>query len=443
MTRAPARCILGRVGRSWEELDALFGTQVARVAPLVDRPDEVWARVLDRFTYRLVVWRDGRVIEPRTEPWPSPVSARRLLLDLARQLVVEREVHDDGMVVRRAMLSGPLHESHEPPGSFDLDQELERDRRLGFCETAPWSAQPFGRVHRQYMRGREVRVISIDGDAVCESGGKRWSDERRRDACGSPKAAIAIAEQRITEHLRSGFRLRVIELLEAERRCDPPPFTPSADPYTAVDAAVERARRLAREQPRGHFLIEDLDPAARPADAERVREHGLDDAFFEQYRARLGRWAKLLDVPRTGSSLAYFFARYGSLTWVVSRVISDGLPMFHSGNASAGPWCCIELVDTAHDTSAAAAAYPGRGYERGRVFHGGWGGPGYILDTRVANAAGEHPIYPFSDRVPIADRDQMPVQPIEPSAIEPFGFWLERQIHGLIAELERRLPFVG
>jgi len=443
MTRAPARCILGRVGRTWEELDALFGTQVARVAPLIDRPNEVWARVLDRFAYRLVVWRDGQVIEPRLDPWLSLVRGRHLLLDLARQLVIEREIHDDCMVVRRAMLSGPLLESHEAPGTFDLERELARDRQLGFRETPPWSAQPFGRVHRQYMRGREVRVISIDGDVLCESGGKRWSDERRRDGCGSPQAAMAIAEHRIANHLRAGFRVRVIELLEAARRCEAPPLAPSADPYTAVDAAVERARRLAREQPRGHFLVEDLDPAARPADAERVREHGYDEAFLELYRARFGRWATLPDVLSTGSSLAYFFARYGSMTWVVSRVISDGLPMFHSGNASSGPWCCLELVDLARDTSGVEDAYPGRGYERGRVFHGGWAGPGYILDTRVASESGEHPIYPFSDGAPIAERDLMPVQPIEPSAIEPFGFWLERQVHGLVAELECRLPFVS
>ena len=440
MTRAPARCILERVRRTWEELDALFGTQVARVEPLIDRPDEVWARVLDRFAYRLVVWRDGQVIESRPELLPSPVRARSLVLDLARQLVVEREVHDDGVVVRRAILNGPVHESREPPGSLELG--LERDRRLGFHEVSPWSAQPFGRVHRQYMRGREVRVLSVDGDTLCESGGKRWSDERRRDPCGAPEAAISLAEQRIAEHLRSGFRLRVIELLEPQRLCEPPAFTPSADPYTAVDAAVERVRRLAREHPRGHFLVEELAPAS-PADDLRLREHGLDGAFLELHRARLGRWAALPDVPRTGSSLVYFFARYGSLTWIVSRVISEGLPMFHSGNASGGGWCCLELVDAAHDTSGAAAAYPGRGYERGRVFHGGWGGPGYILDTRVASPTGEHPIYPFSDAVPIADRGLMPPEPIDPAAIEPFGFWLECHVHGLVSELESRLPFVS
>jgi hypothetical protein len=431
------------VGRTWEELDALFGTQVARVEPLIDRPDEVWARVLDRFAYRLVVWRDGRVIESRPDPLPSPVRTRSLLLDLARQLVVEREVHGDCVIVRRAILNGPVHESREPPGPPDRPLDLERERRLGFREVSPWSAQPFGRVHRQYMRGREVWVIAVDGDTLCESGGKRWSDERRRDPCGSPEAAISLAEQRIAEHLRSGFRLRVIELLDAQRQGEPPAFTPSADPYTAVDTAVARVRRLAREQPRGHFLVEELDPAASPADAERLREHGHDQAFLDLHRARLGRWAALPDVPRTGSSLAYFFARYGSLTWIVSRVISDGLPMFHCGNASGGGWCCLELVDAAHDTSAAAAAYPGRGYERGRVFHGGWGGPGYILDTRVTSPTGEHPIYPFSDAAPIADRDLMPPEPVDPSAIEPFGFWLERHVHGLVSELERRLPFVS
>lgn len=103
--------------RSWEALDALFRTKVARMAPLIDREDEVWARVLDRFVYRLVIWRDGRVIEPLREPLASPVRARSLLIDLVGRLVIEREVHDDGVIVRRAQLNGPLHESHEPPGS--------------------------------------------------------------------------------------------------------------------------------------------------------------------------------------------------------------------------------------------------------------------------------------------------------------------------------------
>jgi hypothetical protein len=32
---------------------------------------------------------------------------------------------------------------------------------------------------------------------VCESGGKSWSGDPRRQACGDPAAAIVVAEQRI------------------------------------------------------------------------------------------------------------------------------------------------------------------------------------------------------------------------------------------------------
>lgn len=158
------RCIPARVPRSWDDLDALFGTQVAREEALIDREDEVWARVLDRFLYRLVVWRDGRVIEPGAEPLGSPVRARSMLYDLGQQLVVE--------------------------------------------------IQPFGRVHRQYMREREYWVVSVDGSAVCESGGQRWFDDRRRESCADPAAAVALAEQRIG--LRSASTLAT-ELRRATR----------------------------------------------------------------------------------------------------------------------------------------------------------------------------------------------------------------------------------
>src|SRR5262249_3283070 len=160
--------------------------------------------------------------------------------------------------------------------------------------------------------------------------------------------------------------------LDGERWHEAPPFTPSSDPYAAVDEAVERIRRLVREQPRGHFLVEELDPAARSCDAERLREHGYGDFFLDMHRHRLGRGAALPDAPRAGSSLAYFFARYGSLTRIVDGTISDGLPTFYCGNVSGGGWSCLELEDIDYDTSGADGCYPGRGYARGRVFHGGW-----------------------------------------------------------------------
>jgi len=82
-----------------------------------------------------------------------------------------------------------------------------------------------------------------------------------------------------------------------------------------------------------------------------------------------------------------------------------------------------QLEDTAYDTSGAADCQPDRGYDRARVRHGGWGRSGYILDTRIASATGEHPIYPFCDDGPIDDCDLLPEQPIAPALIEPFGLW--------------------
>jgi hypothetical protein len=79
----------------------------------------------------------------------------------------------------------------------------------------------------------------------------------------------------------------------------------------------------------------------------------------------------------------------------------------------------------------------------GRVFHGGWGRDGYIMDTRAASASGEHPIYPFCDDGAIEEDDLMPEAPVDPAAIEPFRFWLERHVHELVSEISHRLPFVN
>jgi hypothetical protein len=296
-------------------------------------------------------------------------------------------------------------------------------------------------VHREYIRGPDLWVVSVDGAVVHQSGGRRSYENPRQEPCGDGEAAIARAEQRIAEQVGAGFRLRIMELLGSVRWHETPPFTPSADPFTAVDAAVERIRRLVRE-PRGHFLVEELDPA-RAGDAQRLQQHGHGKFFIDLHSDKFGRWAELPDLPRTGSSLDYFFARYGSLTWIVSGAIADGLPMFLCGNLSGGGWCCLELDDLDYDTSGAADCHPDRGYESGRVFHGGWGDSGYIMDTRVASASGEHPIYAFCDDGPIDESDQMPEQPDQAAPIEPFGFWLERHVHELVSEIEHRLPFVN
>lgn len=423
------------MSRTWDELDALFETKVARIAPLVDAADEVWALRLDRFVYRLLVWRDGRVIESCATP-DSPVRRREAAFDLFRSTVIELEHGDETVVVRRAQLNGALHTACEPAGP----RGFERERALGFRPASAWEVPPFGRVHRQYLREREVWVISVAGDEVRQTGGARWHDDPRTERLGSPDAAIARAEELIAERTRAGFALRLIELLDETQWHEAPPFTPSADPYTAVDAAVEQIRALTRSQPRGHFVIEERDPVR---DAAVLDELGYGEFFIDMHRESFDRWSAIAAAPRAGSSFEYFLARYRSLTWIVGSCVASGLPTFYCGNVSGGGWCCLELADLDYDTSGADGLYPDRGYARGRVFHGGWGRYGYIMDTRVASAAGEHPIYRFSDDGPIDRDDLMPETPADPAAIEPFGCWLERHVHELVSEISHRLPFVN
>src|SRR5262249_22127556 len=131
-----------------------------------------------------------------------------------------------------------------------------------------------------------------------------------------------------------------------------PPVTLSADPYVAVDAAVARARALVAAQPNGQFLVEELDLDV-PADRARLASQGYGEFFIDVHADKFRRWASIGDAPRRGSSLDYFFARYGSLTWIVDGAISTGLDTFYCGNVSGGGWSCLELVDQGYDTSGA------------------------------------------------------------------------------------------
>src|SRR5262249_17475684 len=158
--------------------------------------------------------------------------------DLFRGTVIELEHRDDAVVVRRAQLNGALHTTCEPAGP----RGLERKRAIGFRPGSAWELPPFGRVHRQYLRDPEGWVISVAGDEGRQTGGARWHDNPRTEKLASPDVAIARAEELIAEQTRAGFALRLIELLGATQWHEAPPFTPSVDPYAAVDAAVERIR---------------------------------------------------------------------------------------------------------------------------------------------------------------------------------------------------------
>lgn len=428
--------------RSTDELRRIFGASGGKLEALVDTPGEVWARQVEGYVYVLRVAREGRVVDPAdASALPrSRAKERHVFWRLADRMVLEREVHDEGVVVRRAHLNGPVHTSLEP-----ADAATPRGELLpGFRAVSPWEIQPFGRFHRQYVRREngniaEVWVVSTKGVEVATSGGvgKPWYEDPKVETCASPESAVARAEELIAERLRAGFELYLIELLDAIRHHPTPPLEKTPDPCRAVDAAVERVRALRRRYPRGHFLVEELDPVR---DADTLSAFGYGKSFVEMHAGKFDRWNAIPEAIREGSSFEYFLTRYGSLTWIVSGAIDRGLPMFYCGNVTGGGWCCLEVGDIDVDLSVLDEGYPGLGYGEARAFHGGWGQTGYLFDRRVASMTGEHPIYPFSLDGPMDDL--MPETPIDPEGIEPFGHWLEREVHAIASELVHRLPYV-
>ncbi|MDX2090464.1 MAG: hypothetical protein SFX73_21580 [Kofleriaceae bacterium] len=405
---------------------------------LVETPREVWGRRRDGHAYVLEVWRDGQRVEqvaPTALP-TSPVRARQMAWSLSLGMAIEREVHDDAVVVRRLHLNGPVHTSIEPAGAT---RELLR----GFRDVSPWEIPPFGRFHRQFVRWVDgkadaTRMLSVAGSEVRVSGGigKPWHHDPKHEPCASPEAAIARHEETAASLVRDGYTLRLIELLDATRYHPAPPLTRTEDPYDAVDMAMARIRELRAQYPAGHFCVEEIDPTR---DAAILERHGYSEFFCEMHAERFGRWASIPEAPRTGSSFEYFLARYQSVTWIIADPISTGLPMFYCGNVSGGGWCCLEIGDLEVDLEDTAEVHPGRGYEIARVFHGGWGRTGYLFDRRVATPTGEHPIYEIC--LDGAIDELMPEQPTAPETIEAFGHWLEREVHQIASELAHRLPY--
>jgi hypothetical protein len=421
------------------EIIDVFGP---RTEGLLRAGDELWGRLLKGMFYVLRVARDGREILSEGPPPGSglgPVRARRLWWYPGRGFAIEHVVTDDGTLVHRCHLNGPLHRQWVPAGQEPAPAPP------GFVSIDAWDVEPFGRVHRQYLRmddgAYNIWVISIQGAEVRTSGGpgKAWHADEQIEACADAAAARARAEQLISARLADGFALRLVEFLGARRHLPVPPLTPSPDPYAAVDAAMARVVAVLAQFPRAHFVVEAL---RRPEDRATWEALGYGDYFEREHETKFGRWRALGADPappdRTRSSFAYFLARYGSITWIVSSAADDGLAMFYCGNTSGGGWCCLEVGAINVDLEMLEDEHPGLGYGQARPFHGGWGRTGYLFDTRSATTTGEHAIAPFTLDGPM--EDLLDAAPTAPAAIEPFGFWLEREVHHILAQLAPRLP---
>ncbi len=420
----------------WKRLEAVCGGRVYYVDPPLAHPDETWFYPT---AGKLAVLRgEALLVETKPSLHDRLVSKRRTLYDVLRQLYVDIERRGDQLLVRRGVLNGVFHLGHEAPER--LDDLVAHYRERGFAEGSPWGFGLFGMASRQLRLEREVACIGVVGCELRTSGGAAWYENLRVESLATPAAAEARAEQLLAEREAAGFVLRNFELLGPIAVEVPNDLVPSNSAIDAVDRAIERLRALTREFPKGHFLVEELDPIV---EAKRLEAMGYEQFFIDMHEARFGRWRLLPAVARAGSSYAYFLARYGTLTWIVDGALDHGLPTFYCGNVSGGGWSALELGEDLGEADLLADETPDHGYEDGLVFHGGWGRTGYFFDRRQANAEGEWAIYPIcldgpQDTDPPAD-DALP----DPATIEPFGIWLEREVFELVETIRPRLAAIG
>ncbi len=417
----------------WARLEAIAGGKVYYVDPPLSFDDEVWFYPA---AGKLSVWLAGELI-PTGELASGPVSDRRTLYDVLAQLFVDIERRGDALVVRRGLLNGVFHVASQP--GEQLDALVDHYRARGFSEGSPWGFGLFGTASRQLRKHREHACISVVGSELRTSGGARWYDNQRAESFANPAEASAAAERWIAEREAAGFELRNFELLDP-LDVEIPELVPSTDPFDAVERAVAALRSLTREYPRGHFLVEELDPQR---DAAQLEAMGYDEFFIDMHTASFNRWQRLPEPPREGSSFAYFIARYGSLTWIVSPALDHQLPTFYCGNVSGGGWSALQLGEELGDAEPLADETPGHGYEHALVFHGGWGRTGYFFDRRQASPTGEWSIHPICLDGPQEEDPPADGELADPSTIEPFGVWLERHVHELVETIRPRLAAIS
>lgn len=437
---------------NWKRIEKLNGGPVYFSEPSLDTKDEVWfyAATSTFWGYEFRVWSSGHLVrdEPKTLP-KGPVTARRTLYWVLRQLFVDLEWRGDAVVVRRGLLNGAFVTSIVRPA--DVDALVARYVALGFTEGTPWNATPKLVTRRDLAKkkGEATQSIWIDG-AVLVTGGRALA--RKKQA--SRELAIAAAERALTAAEKGGRRITLIELVRAEEKNPAPPrkgapekapqpprakIAEPKDAYEAVDAAMAILADLDARFPKGHAVLERLDPKR---DRARIEDLGEGGSFFlRMHKDHLGAWNKRAAAKpdRKRSSFDYFAARYGSATWIVDSNLDVDLPGFLVGEVSGGGY--------SHFAIDARGTYEIEGLAKAMrmpeltslfVFHeGAHHGYAFAFDRRAKDGKGEHPIVPFDE-----GSLELPADPAK-AKIQPFGLWLYAHVRKVARAIEPALRAVN
>lgn len=433
----------------WKHIEKLNGGPVYFAGPSLDTKDEVWfyATTKSFVGYEFRVWSLGTLSrdEPKTLP-KGPTTARRTLYWVLKQLFVDLEWRGAAVVLRRGLLNGAFVTTVIPPDS--VDAVVARYSALGFTEGSPWNATPALVTRRDYGKAKREAKHSlwVDG-SVLEAGGRKLTRAQK----ASREAAIGAAEQLIAKLEKGGARLTNLELVRAEEKNPAPPRAKGAakksakpakakiatpkDAYEAVDAAMAILADLDSRLPKGHAVLERLDPKR---DAARLADMDCDGSFFlRMHKAHFGAWEKRAGAKpdRKRSSWDYFAARYGSATWIVDSSLDVDLPGFLVGEVSGGGYSHF-AIDARGTYDAAGLAKAMRLPEIASlfVFHeGAHHGYAFAFDRRVKDAKGEHPIVSFDE-----GSLELPADPAK-TKIVPFGFWLYDRVRKVAKVIERAL----
>jgi hypothetical protein len=425
---------------------------------LLDHSAERWSRRWSDSGWVLLVRRDGAEREMGRVSAPAPATRRRVWVHRLDRNWAELAFYERFAILTR---EGQGAIGQEVVALAEEGRVAQHFHQLGFHEGNAWSeaatmltGRELSRITGQTPAVREFVRLTVDGPSLEESRVRIAATKTTDDhAVTHPdrRGAIDAAERRLYELEAEGFGYR--GTFAKAGTGDPLPHEKPPEPLLvigkptsprdAVDRAVARLTDLHHRFPSGHAVVELLDAnlaivrnprgwieprAGEPnaADLERLKSVDVSREFFgEMHAGRFGRWhARPTSEAPGPSSFDYFVHTYQTLTWVVR---TGGA--FYSGNVSGGGSCLIELRRDEYDCRELAEQNDGRipGLAEGLVFHGGWhDGNSFIFDRRTTSSDGEWAIFPFGEGEP-----QLPLQPVEPEHIVPFGFWLFDRVEQL------------